>query len=67
MLSSKYLRSLLFYRPRSEGDNVIGSVRPSVRPSVCVFAETITSLRYLSVSVNVGRVRLISRMRSIGF
>ncbi len=24
------------YRPRSEGDNVIGSVRPSVRPFVCV-------------------------------
>ncbi len=23
------------YRPRSEGDNVLGSVRPSVRPSVC--------------------------------
>ncbi len=26
-----------FYRPRSEGDNVLGSVRPSVRPSVCLF------------------------------
>ena len=25
-----------FYRPRSEGDNVIGSVRPSVRPFVCL-------------------------------
>ncbi len=23
------------YRPRSEGDNALGSVRPSVRPSVC--------------------------------
>ena len=22
----------LYYRPRSEGDNVLGSVRPSVRP-----------------------------------
>ncbi len=26
-----------FYRPRSEGDNVLGSVRPSVRPSVWVY------------------------------
>ncbi len=25
--------SLYVYRPRSEGDNVLGSVRPSVRPS----------------------------------
>ena len=25
-----------FYRPRSEGDNVLGSARPSVRPSVCM-------------------------------
>ena len=23
------------YQPRSEGDNVLGSVRPSVRPPVC--------------------------------
>ena len=27
---------ILFYRPRSEGDNVLGSVRPSVHPSVRV-------------------------------
>ena len=25
---------LFSYRPRSEGDNVLGGVRPSVRPSV---------------------------------
>ncbi len=24
------------YRPRSEGDNALGSVRPSIRPSVCL-------------------------------
>ncbi len=24
------------YRPRSEGDNALGSVRPSVRPFVCL-------------------------------
>ncbi len=34
------------YRPRSEGDNVLGSVRPSVRPSV-----------RLSVSARLCRVR----------
>ncbi len=28
--------SMDVYRPRSEGDNVLGSVRPSVRPSVCL-------------------------------
>ncbi len=27
---------MYFYRPRSEGDNVLGSVRPSVRPCVCL-------------------------------
>ncbi len=26
-----------YYRPRSEGDNALGSVRPSVRLSVCPF------------------------------
>ncbi len=25
-----------YYRPRSEGDNALGSVRLSVRPSVCL-------------------------------
>ncbi len=29
--------SIHFYRPRSEGDNVLGSVRPSVCLSVCQF------------------------------
>ncbi len=46
------------YRPRSEGDNVLGSVRPSVRlsdrPFVCQFVqpllpEPFTSQRCLSV------------------
>ncbi len=55
-----------------QGDNALGSVRPFVRVFVRVFVcalllELFTSLRYLSVSVNVGHLRLISRMRSIGF
>ena len=65
------------YRPRSEGDNALGSVRPSVCPFVCPFVclcspqleakMTITSLRCLSVSVILGHLWIISRMRSIGF
>ncbi len=39
-----------YYRPRSEGDNVLGSVRPSVRLSPIIW-----------------HVRIIARMRSIGF
>ncbi len=31
------------YRPRSEGDNALGSVRPSVRPSVCPFVCALTA------------------------
>ncbi len=38
-----------------------------VRLCVLSCLKTITSQRYLSVSVNVGRLRLISRMRLIGF
>ncbi len=30
-----------YYRPRSEGDNVLGSVRPSVRPFVCLFVRAL--------------------------
>ncbi len=52
--------SKINYRPQSEGDNVLGSVRPSVCPSVCPTAVclsinalmatiVITSLRCLSV------------------
>ena len=44
------------YRPRSEGDNLLGSVRPSVCPSVTtllaeqlIATTTITSLRWLSL------------------
>ncbi len=67
------------YRPRSEGDNALGSVRPSVRPSVCpsvrlsVCALTAKSIRsdyqskvFVCVSVIRGHIRIIARMRSIG-
>ncbi len=30
------LKKKIYYRPRSEGDNALGSVRPSVRLSVCL-------------------------------
>ncbi len=32
-----------FYRPRSEGDNVLGSVRPSVRQSVRLSVRPLTA------------------------
>ena len=51
------------YRPRSEGDNVLGSVRPSV--CLCVYA--LTAEPFDIGSVNSRRVRLIARMQSIGF
>ncbi len=51
----------LYYRPRSEGDNVFGSVRPSV----CLFVYQ--SKVFVCVSVISGRVRIIARMQSIGF
>ncbi len=66
---------LHIYRPRSEGDNVIGSVRPSV----CVFVRALLftpfegkgghyqSEGFVCVSVIRGRMRIISRMRPIGF
>ncbi len=34
-----------FYRPRSEGDNVLGCVRPSVRPSVTTLTPEPFDLR----------------------
>ncbi len=52
-------RKLYLYRPRSEGDNRIGSVRPSVR----LFVHALPA----EPSVISRRVRLIARMRSIGF
>ena len=68
-----------FYRPRSGGDNALGSVRLSVRLSVCAFlfepfdlwpwyleqTKVITSPKCLSVIS--GCMRIIKRMRSIGF
>ncbi len=58
----------LNYRPRSEGDNVLGSVRPSV------FSLTVKSNKnhyqskvFVCVSIISGRMRIIARMRSIGF
>ncbi len=34
-LLSLGLQRKIYYQPRSEGDNVLGSVRPSFCPSVC--------------------------------
>ncbi len=64
----------------SEGDNVLGSVRPSVCPSVrlsvwmsvCALTAKSNNSHYQSkvfvcVSVISGRRRIIARMRSIGF
>ncbi len=66
------------YRPRSEGDNVLGSVRPSVRlsvrpsvrPSVCAVKSSRSHYQskvFVCVSVISRRMRIIARMRSIGF
>ncbi len=62
----------IYYRPRSEGDNALGSVRPSV----CLFVLSwLNCLTYKShyqfkvfvcVSVISGRMRKITQMRSIG-
>ncbi len=54
--------SAFFYRPRSEGDNVLGSVRPSVRPSVRL------DVRLSTRAITILRcMQIIARMRSIGF
>ncbi len=62
----------IYYRLRSEGDNVLGGVRPSVRPSVRPFVGVCVWHHHQSkvivcVSVIGRRVRLIARRRSIGF
>ena len=50
------------YRPQSEGDNALGSVRPSVRPFVCALtAEPLDPTTFIS-----RRMWIIARMRSIG-
>ncbi len=66
---------LNFYRPRSEGDNVLGSVRPSVRPSVCPSVSALTlekngrrviiSPRYLSVC-RLSRADAVDRLLIFG-
>ncbi len=38
MIDDKYI-----YRPRSEGDTVLGSIRPSVCPSVCLSVNALTA------------------------
>ncbi len=53
---------LACYRPRSGGDNVLGSVRPPVRPSVSPLAAE-PFIRPWCLSV----CRVITRMRSISF
>ncbi len=59
----------VFYRPRSEVDNVLGTVHLSIcRPSVCtpLMAEpfvTYQSTVFVCVSLISGRMRIIARMR----
>ncbi len=50
-----YRKSNHNYRPRSEGDNVIGSVRLSVRPSVC--PSVCVSVRALLLGAKGGHYR----------
>ncbi len=47
--------TIYYYRPRSEGDNVIGSVRPSVRPFVemCVCLSELSCLNRLTFDLDV--------------
>ena len=47
-----------YYRPRSEGDKALGSVRPSVRPFVCALtAKSIRSHYQSKVFVCVSSIR----------
>ncbi len=61
------------YRPRSEGDNVLGSVRPSVRLSDLSRLNRLTnkshyqSKVFVCVSVISRHMRIVARMRSNGF
>ncbi len=73
--------STFYYRPRSEGDNVLGSVRPSVRLSVRLSVRPSVRLRPLKYETKMKRkeeeslsvrdiclcVDYLARMRSIGF
>ncbi len=54
-----------YYRPRSEGDNVLGCVRPSVCP-LPLSRHHYQSKVIVCVSVISRRRRIIARMRSIG-
>ena len=69
---NKQFKDVSIYRPQSEGDNVLGSIRTSVR--VCVRALLFgvkgghyQSEGFVCVSVIRGHMRIISPMRSIGF
>ncbi len=79
MAFSVLLVCLFYYRPRSEGDNALGSVRPSVCPFVglCVRGSALPSAAksnkshyqskvFVCVSVIRRRIRIIARARSIG-
>ncbi len=78
-ITAFYASTLLFticYRLRSEGDNALGSVRLSVRLSVCPFVCALTVEKgnrrhyqfkvFVCVSLISGRMRIIAHMRSIG-
>ncbi len=61
------------YRPRSEGDNALGSVRLSVRLCALSRLNRLTYNKshyqfkvFVCVSVISGHMRIIARMRSIG-
>ncbi len=57
---------ILCYQPRSEGDNVLGSVRPSVYLFGCIRYEShYQSKVFVCVSVISGRMRIIVQMQSI--
>ncbi len=69
LLLTHFTQASFYYRPRSEGDSVLGSIRLSVRRSVSTMSNNhhYQSKVIICVSVISGRLRIIMRMRSIGF
>ncbi len=53
-------RQAYFYRPRSEGDNALGSVRLSVRPSVCVRSQKLFNIKVLVKYTESGLLPIIT-------
>ncbi len=76
LLLNKYMNFLVIDREAlaKQGDNALGSIRPSVRlsvrPFVCLLAcqhSHYQSKVFVCVSIIMGRILIIARMRSIGF